>query len=65
MNDDIKAQLLASCELAQASPELRRQVKALQAENSLLRAEVRALSRGRDEFDLDGDSLPAFLRPQA
>lgn len=61
----LEAQLAASVELQQASPELRAQFRQLQRENSLLRAEVRGLREGRDEFDLDGDSTHyAYFKPQ-
>ena len=61
----LERQLTLSVELQSASPELREFVKNLQRDNIALKAEVNSLNRGRDEFDLDGDSLPAFLRPQA
>ena len=57
---DLERQLTLSVELQSASPELREFVKNLQRDNIALRARLNA----RDEFDLDGDSLPALLRQQ-
>ncbi len=52
--------LRASIELAKASPELRRHVRQLTADNARLRSQL----ADRAQFDLSADELPALLRKQ-
>ncbi len=53
--------LRASIELAKASPDLRRHVHQLTAENARLRSQL----ADRAQFDLSADSTPMLLRKQA